>query len=127
MEPELEKPVRHYYGDTTRIIFIAVGIIMLLSMPAMTGQVGVPLGFIIATIVLLGIAAGLTSPVKPSSLILDVSVSILGLIFFIYTVWFMRSHNIGGFLLFLSQLIAVLFLIASYLSIKSLRGYNARN
>lgn len=124
MQFPYEKPLPHYYGDMTRIIFVTIGIVMLLGLPRMTELLAVPIGFAIAGIVVVAMAAGLTNPKQYVSLVINVLVSILGLATFIYISSFMRSQDMEGFYLVLNQMIAVLFLVAMYLSIKSLRGFS---
>ena len=118
-----EKHIPHYYGDITRAIFILAGVIILIGFPAVTKQFNIPVIFAVIAIAVLAIAGGITNPVQYNSLVLSVWVALAGLIVFIYLSWFMREQGAGGIYLASNQLLAVLFLVASYLSIKSLRGY----
>lgn len=119
-----QHPLPHYYGDVTRAVFIAVGIIMLIGMPKMMQVFWMPPAFPIIAILVVGIAAGFTTPRRYASLVLNVIVSIFGLAAFIYVSWIMRAQGIGGGLLALNQIVAVLFLVTLYFSVKSLRGYS---
>ena len=57
MQFPYQKPLPHYYGDMTRIIFVAIGIIMLLGLPQMTALLNVPAGVSIFGIVTVAVAA----------------------------------------------------------------------
>ncbi len=119
-----QQPLPHYYGDITRIIFIVIGVVMLLGLPMITQTLNLPVLYPIFGVVILGIASGYTNPKKRGSLLLNVWVATIGLGVFIYISWFiMRAQMSGGGLLFLNQAIAILFLVALYFSVKSLRGY----
>lgn len=117
------KNLSHYYGDIVRVIFIITGIIMLLGMSTIGLEFGIPVGYSILIIVILGISAGFTNPVLKSSLILNVAVSIIGLAFFTYFSYLSFQMYLPKNLELINKILAILFLISSYLSIKSLRGY----
>ena len=118
-----ERPVPHYYGDITRAIFIIAGIVVLIGFPAVTKQFDIPVIFAVIAIVVLAIAGGITNPVQYNSLVLNVWVALAGLVVFIYLSWFMREQGATGIYLASNQLLAACFLVASYLSVKSLRGH----
>ncbi len=119
-----QRPLPHYYGDITRALFVAIGIIMLLGLPKMTQLLQVPAIYPIIAIVLLAMAAGYTSPKKRESLSINIWLSAIGLASFIYISWFMPLQvAVGGWVL-LNQIVAILFLAALYFSIKSFRGYS---
>jgi hypothetical protein len=122
--PSYQPPLPHYYGDITRIIFIVIGVIMLLGLPSMTQVLNLSAAYPIVAIIILGVAAGYTNPKKRGSLLLNIWVSVIGLAAFIYISLFLRSHFFTGGWLFLNQIIAILFLVSLYFSIKSLRGYS---
>lgn len=119
-----QRQLPHYYGDITRLLFIVVGVIMLFGLPTMESALQLPVFIPVIAIVILAFAAGYTSPRYRSSLVLNIWVSSAGLASFIYVSLFLRSHFLGSGWLFLNQVIAVLFLVSLYLSIKSLRGYS---
>jgi hypothetical protein len=120
----MELPVPHYYGNATRAIFIIAAIVLILGLPTVSQYFGIPIIFAGTAIAILAIAAGITNPIQRGSLILNMIVSVFGLLTFIYISWFMYKHEFGGIILELNQLMALLFLIASYLSVKSVRGYS---
>jgi hypothetical protein len=124
MDIQQPKQLHHYYGDIVRIIFIVGAIFILIGLPQMTELFRLPIILPIFAIALLGISAGITNPVQKFSLRLNIVVSILFLIVFAYTGWYSYKTNIGGGVAFANQLLAILFLVASYFSIKSLRGKN---
>lgn len=117
------KPLSHYYGDFVRIIFIITGVIMLFGMSIMSLELGIPIGVSVVAILILGIAAGFTNPALRSSLVLNVVVSLIGLASFIYFSYLSFQYNLSSQIELINKILAVGYLIASYLSIKSLRGY----
>lgn len=120
-----QQQLPHYYGDITRMIFIIVGVIMLFGLPTMTLVLRLPVIVPVVAVVILALAAGFTSPRYRSSLLLNIWVSSLGLAAFIYVSFFLTHLYVAnkGWL-FMNQIIAALFLIALYFSVKSLRGYS---
>lgn len=122
MEPQTKKSIPHYYGDLVRIIFIIGAIFVLLGIPTMASIFNIPAIIPIISVAILGITAGITNPVQLFSLRLNVAVSVIFLIFFAYMGWYSYASGVGGFAGFINQVSAVLFLIASYFSVKSLRG-----
>lgn len=119
----MKKTITHYYGDIVRVIFITVAAIILFGLPQVIRVLHFPAVVAIFTVVILGIAAGVTNPIQPGSMFFNVLVSLFGLLAFAYTSVFMYANHLGGFLLVLNQIIAVAFLVAVYLSIKTYRGY----
>jgi hypothetical protein len=117
-----KKPFSHYYGDLVRVIFVIGAAFILLGMPRITELLQVSVIFPILAIAILGVAAGITNPVQKFSLKFNVFVSVLFLIIFAYLAWYSFTNEIGGVLELSNQVIALLFLIASYFSVKSLRG-----
>lgn len=116
-------PMSHYYGDIVRLIFVAASVVTLLGFPTVTKQLGVPVVFVALGLLILIIAAGISNPIQKQSLIINVFVSFLGLISFIFLSTRMRELSVSGFLFVLNQLLAVAFIFAIYFSIKSLRGF----
>ena len=120
MEPTPRIP--HYYGDAVRIIFVVGAAYILWGLPRMTELLGIPVILSIVAVAILGIAAGITNPVQKFSLRMNAVVSVVFLISFAYLSWYSYQESIGGVIEFANQLGAILFLVASYFSIKSLRG-----
>lgn len=122
MQSSFQKTFSHYYGDFVRIIFIVAAVFMLWGLPRITELFGVPVLLPIAAIAVLGIAAGITNPVRLQSLKINVVVSVVFLIIFAYLSWYSYTNSLGGIIEFSNQVGAILFLFASYFSIKSFRG-----
>lgn len=124
MEPRriYSNPIKHYYGDIVRILFVAGAVITILGLPVATRVVGIPAIIPIIMAAILVIAAGITNPAQQFSLELNVGISILFLVVFGYMGWSIYEVQTGGTIAFMYQLNAILFLFASYFSVKSLRG-----
>ena len=119
--------ITHYYGNIVRGIFITVAVILLIGLPQVTHLLQIPSFFAFCMIITLGIAAGITNPVQSESMVLNMYVSGVGLMLFAYLNWVFYFTNVTGFVFSLNQVIAVLFLIALYFSIKTFRGYKLSN
>ena len=116
------RPIPHYYGDAVRIIFIIGAVLILWGLTGMVSLLHIPIILPIVAVAALAIAAGITNPAQKFSLQLNAALSVIFLIAFAYTAWYAHEQNIGGSVEFANQIAAVLFLVASYFSIKSLRG-----
>lgn len=131
MQPETHRPVqakkglvRHYYGDIVRLCFVAAGLLLLvtilvdkelLSLYLTIGVVGV-LGMVVL--------AGLTSPRTFVVLIIEAVVAGLAFIFFEYVAIarYEAVESLDDGIFFLRQALALIFLVALYFSVKSIRG-----
>ena len=116
------KPVPHYYGDSVRAIFIIGAVFILLGLSGMTKALGLPPVVAIIGMIVLCVAAGFTNPVQFFSLRINVVISIIFLIFFTYMGWYAHDVNLGSVIEFPNKIASFLFLIATYFSVKSLRG-----
>ena len=112
----------HYYGNSVRIIFVIAALYTLWGLPNMTEIYNIPVVVSIIAVIILAVAAGFTNPVQHFSLKLNVGISLIFLAAFLYLSWYSYAEAIGGAFQVFNQIGAVMFLIASYLSIKTLRG-----
>ncbi len=95
---------------------------MIVSLPFFTNEIGQPLIISLLAILLVGMAAGLTSPRHAWTATLNVFVSVGGVLTFEdYAVdWYSRYGSVGSFF-WTNQLLAVIFLLALYFSLKTFR------
>jgi len=116
----------HYYGDLVRVFFLIDGILMLVSIPVFNDFLPVPAVISIAAVFFLVFVAGLTNPASKQVIILNVVASALSLIVFEY--YAVQAYaNFGvttklTFLFLVNQLLALVFLVALYFSVKTARG-----
>ena len=117
-----ELRMRHYYGDTIRILFICMAVIMLITTPFLKNQLPVPAFYSIFGVLVLSILAGFINPKSRSIIIFDFLVSIFALIIFGYQM--VTSYN--GFSLDLyfwtNVALSTMALFSLYFSSKTLRG-----
>ena len=118
---------RHYYGHTIRGIFLFVGLVMLVSFPFFSDLTPVPLWISIGIMTLLAIFGGLMNPAQRWLLVVNAIVPTIGFIVFEYQAVFAYLHVAAtdprrATLFWVNQLISLLFFIALYLSIKTVRG-----
>lgn len=117
-----QNPIRHYYGDFVRVIFIIGAVLTILGLPTITKTLGVPAIIPIIMAAILAVIAGITNPAQRFSFELNVAISILYFVVFGYVAWSAYEMNLKGIIAFMFQVNTILFLIASYFSVKSLRG-----
>lgn len=120
--------VPHYYGDSVRVIFIGAATIMLFSLPFIQKMLDIPLVLSLLAILILVLAAGLTSPYRPISAIVNIVVSVISLFVFEYYAvlsWQQAQILQSGayvFLFVINQILTLSFLYSLYLSLKTFRG-----
>ena len=121
------KDLRHYYGDYVRNMFLIGGIVVLLSLPLFTHLLTTSIGYSIAVVTVLVVAAGLANPVQKWTMILNIVVAATAIVFFEHQALLierMATHVDLHKNIFLleSHALALLFLFALYYSIKTARG-----
>jgi hypothetical protein len=114
--------VPHYYGDIVRHLFMGTAALMLIAAPFYADTLRIELPFEIAGALALVALAALANPHRKSVFIGSAVVSGTGVI--IYATWALYTYGSSTPAQFiLRQLIAVLFLIAFYFSIKTVRAF----
>jgi hypothetical protein len=125
----IQKDTPHYYGDTVRFLFLVAAVIMLLTLPMVSEVLNIPTVISVASILVLGAAAGLTNPKQVWDSAINVFISAAGFLIFETTaVWTYRQHidTVSAERFFLANIgLGLIFMIALYFSVKTLRGlYN---
>lgn len=120
-----KKPIHplHYYGDNVRKLFVAVAIITLVTLPFFGNFVRVPVMHYITAMIFLCLIAGFTNPNHRWVVVLNVAVSVYGILFF-------ESEAISAYgfydtqiwYFWINQLLALLFLASLYYAAKTERG-----
>lgn len=113
--------VKHYYGDTVRLMYIAVALVYAVSMPLFghllpigpLGGIGVVLGLVLL--------AGILNPHSKLLMGFSIAVSAVGL-FFLQNAAITFFANDSVLLFMMRQVSAILFLVAFYHGVKSLRS-----
>lgn len=112
----------HYYGDIVRRLFIASAFIMAATLPFFSANIEQPILMSIMGILVLGVAAGLTSPSYASSAIINVLIAIVSVaVFEGYAVVEYKLHGANIFFI-ANQTMALIFLSALYYGVKTIRG-----
>jgi len=115
----------HYYGDTIRGIYIVAGLFMILGYPFFSNLLGLPIVIPVVAILMLGIFGGLLSPNQSWVMKVNVVISVIAL--FVFEFYAVQSFNggirgAGPVFFWGNQILAFLFFIAVYLSVKTVRG-----
>ena len=123
-----KKLTLHYYGDLVRFLFLLGAVIMLLTLPVLNNLLPVPTLVSILIILALALFAGFTNPRLKSTGIINAGVAIAGFIVFEYYA-IVAYVTFTKFTLFFAtnQILAIIFLVASYYTVKTLRGMLLRS
>lgn len=120
----MSKITEHYYGDMVRTLFLVGAIIMLLTLPFGPTITNVSSTMVLLVILLLSITAGITNPQQTWINIVNLGISLIAFIVFEYHAltndFPSKNELIVPF--FINQILAIIFLIAIYYSVKTVRG-----
>ncbi len=109
----------HYYGDTVRVLFLIAGVIMLATLPIVQQNIPAPSLVSVAFIIIVALAAGLTSPRHGAVMAANVVISFVGVgAFELAAISF--SEPWSAFF-WTNQSLAIIFFIALYYSAKTFR------
>ncbi len=96
---------------------------MALSLPLFWKDISLPLYVTIFAVIVVDIAAGVTTPAKFWSNVLNLLVSIFAVVSFeYYTVRAYANFEEEIYFFFVNQVLAIIFLLALYYSVKTVRG-----
>lgn len=118
--------LRHYYGDTVRSLFLIAAIIIFLMVPFGGSSEPKLAILLIASSIILTLFAGLTNPKTKAVAVIDSVISALGC--FIFESLAISAYRASSLMtdtaFFVLQVLAIIFLLALYFSIKTVRGMN---
>ncbi len=117
----------HYYGDRIRGLFMFTGVLMTITLPFFSSIIKLPITISLVAMLALAVLGGFLNPVQKSIIIIDTIVSVLAFLAFEYyaVTTYMNtdpSVSLNVYFYWLNQIFALLFFLAVYLSIKTLRG-----
>jgi hypothetical protein len=113
--------IAHYYGDYVRRIFLGIALILLLSIPFVADTAFVLLPIQIIGAIILILLSALTNPKNKIIMIADVAASVLGII--ALELFALAAYRGGAVMAMIGfQTLAVAFMYALYLSLKTLRA-----
>lgn len=125
-----EETPRHYYGDVTRRLFVAGGIIVLAGMPFFADYLRQMITLSVLGVIAIALVAGFANPRSRNVQILLLVVSTAAVLFFesyatyVYTTLPLTGR--GVFFVAVTQLLAIIFFLALYFSAKTVRGMSPR-
>jgi hypothetical protein len=111
----------HYYGHIVRRLFLAGGVIMLITLATLKHVLPIGTFVVILAILVIGLFAGLTNPIQRWVAVLDMLISLIALTTFEYHA-VIGYTDLGDVLFWLNQLLSVVFFFAFYFATKTLRG-----
>lgn len=117
----------HYHGYRIRVLFVITGIIMAATLPIFSSLINLPVTISLIAIVSLAILGGFLNPIQKWIIFIDTIVSVIAFITFEYyavNTYLHFSPNVSLHIYFywVNQIMALIFFLAVYLSIKTLRG-----
>lgn len=117
----------HYYGDRIRGLFVFTGVLMTITLPFFSSIIKLPITISLIAMLGLAILGGFLNPVQKSIIVIDTIVSIVAFLVFEYyaVTTYMYAEpgvSMNVYFYWLNQIFALLFFLAVYLSIKTLRG-----
>ena len=122
MRPPLkDQQFPHYYGHIVRGLFLAAGVIMLITLATLKHVLPAGTFFVIFAILVIDLFAGLTNPTQRWVAMLDMLISLVGLTTFEYHA-VIGYTNLGDALFWVNQSLAIIFFFAFYFATKTLRG-----
>lgn len=121
-----EKELRdmHYYGNTVRILYMIMALVILVMTPFFKQDIPLPAYFSVFGVMILSVLAGLTSPKTRAVIVFDFMVAVFSLLIFGYE-FVTKYKNIASIydLFFVGNMVlSVLSVFAIYYSSKTLRG-----
>lgn len=127
-----QKPPEHYYGNSVRTLFIITGILMVVSLPFFSSLLNIPLYVSLIAILGLAVFGGFLNPVQKWIIVANTVISVAAFVGFeYYAVHTYKSLppdvplHVAFF--WINQAFALLFFLAVYLSVKTLRGKILKN
>ena len=125
-----EETPRHYYGDVTRRLFVAGGIIVLVGMPFFADYLKQMVALSAFGVIAIALIAGFANPRSRNVQILLLLTSAAAVLFFeSYAAYLYSTLPLEGRgLLFVAatQFLAIIFFLALYFSAKTVRGMMRR-
>jgi hypothetical protein len=114
----------HYYGDTIRKLFFAAAFVMLFFMPFFNTYIPLSIRQGLLVILALSLFSGLTNPKLMWIAVMDMIISAVSVfIFGYYAVDAYLQYTAKDLYFWVNHILAVLFLVSLYFSIKTVRGF----
>lgn len=121
-EEDARGHVLHYYGDYVRILFVCAAAAMLIGVPFYGNWLHLELPFVVVGAAILVALAAISNPYRKSIHFANSVAAGVGMV--LYEIWALYAYAESTWLQFsLRQLIAILFLVAFYFSMKTVRAF----
>lgn len=121
-----EKTPAHYYGDYVRAAFLLAAVIMLVSLPSFGSVLRVPVIVSVGSILVLGLAAGLTNPKQKWDAGVNMVLAAIGFLIFESVAVIVYQQDIATPIMqrfFITNLgLGLIFLAALYFAVKTFRA-----
>lgn len=118
----MKKKVPHYHGNVVRGLFVLSAIILLVSLPLIGNVTTLPTVITIAMIIVLIVLGAITSSSIKWVHTINAALSLFGVIVFEYNA-VVGGVSDGTLLFGVRQVLALIFLLTLYFSVRTLLGY----
>lgn len=116
--------IEHYYGDIVRLLFLLTGVLMLFLLPFFVYEIPVSIYTALLIVLILSIIAGLTNPKQMYFAFFDALIAAVGTgIMGYFAVQSYIMYSALNLYFWTNEILAVIFLIALYYSVKTVRGF----
>ena len=117
----------HYYGDAVRVIFVVAGLAMIVMFSFFCSLLKIPVILPIIFVLALAIFGGFLNPKQLWIIVVNTIISVLACAIFQYYavdayLTLSPTAPLNVWFFWMNQILAVLFFVATYLSVKSWRG-----
>lgn len=117
-----------YHGDSVRSLFLVAAFIMTALLPLFAVRIEESVVFSVSCIIILSVAAGLTSPKQKLSGYLNAIIALGGVIVFeTRAVALFTQYQQSDFFFVTNQILALIFVASLYFAIKTLRRISDNN
>ena len=113
--------LEHYHGDIVRKLFIAGGVIMIAALPFFYQYIPFSLSYSLLALIIIAFFAGIIAPTEKWIIALNAAVAAVAVFIFEYYAvnGYIEAHY---FFSFGNQVLAVIFFVAFYYGVKTVRG-----
>ena len=118
-----------YKSDYVRILFFAIGIIMIVGLPLFIKEINTGMTVAVLGILVIDFFAGMTNYRRKGIIFFDACISFVGIVYFEITAamtFYSGNSDYTGYFLF-NQLLAILFFITLYITLRAYRKMPSQN
>lgn len=119
--------IAHYHGDQTRLLFVAAAVVLIVA-ESVSMAIALPTTVTVIAAIALVVSAGVTNPQQAWIHWVNFGISVLGALYFgnAAMTGFRSGVSIFNGAFLYTEMLAVMSLVALYLTTRTLRGFKMR-